>query len=88
MTDASYNDPIKHGGNWDAKQQWKKLRESHKNPVNKWAPTHWDGGKAGALGREGDTRKVSKELYDLNYDLAFGKITQEDYDKQREELGE
>ena len=87
---AEYIEPIKHGGNWDADNNWKKLREKKEmyEATGKWKPTHWDGGKAGATHREGATRKVSEELYRLNYDRAFNKITEEEYKKRREELGE
>jgi hypothetical protein len=36
---------------------------------------------------EGSTRDISKELYDLNYELAFGRITEEQYERAKLDLG-
>jgi hypothetical protein len=91
QTDASYDDPIKHGGNWDAETNWKKLREKHAEhkKTGKWKPTEWDGGRITGGAGKGDKdrhRQISKELYDLNFDLAFGNITREEYDHKLSEL--
>jgi len=81
------------GGSFNAHKHWKKLREKHRRK---------DAAKKRGISQrarpeiytpnnqviEGAERIVSKELYDLNYELAFGRITQEEYDKLREELGE
>ena len=40
----------------------------------------------GSAGKGSRYRPVDKEKYDLNYDLAFGNITQEEYDKRMKEL--
>ena len=42
------------------------------------------GAGKGDAPRESD---VPKEVYDLNYDLAFGKITREEFDAKLKELG-
>tara|TARA_R100000152_G_C6733479_1_gene157888 strand:+ start:126 stop:395 length:270 start_codon:yes stop_codon:yes gene_type:complete len=81
------------GGSFNAHKHWKKLREKRRKREAHVAR----GGNRYAIPEtytpnnlqfEGSERKVSKELYDLNYELAFGRITQEEYDKLREELGE
>ena len=51
-----------------------------------WKPTPWNDTSAG----KGDTQRESgipKELYDLNWDLAFGKITKEEHAKKLKEMG-
>tara|TARA_Y100000004_G_C8627829_1_gene291622 strand:+ start:44 stop:358 length:315 start_codon:yes stop_codon:yes gene_type:complete len=84
-----------HGGNWNSHNPkvWKKLREKHrkhKEAVKRGKtapnppPEHWDGGAG-----KGDThrdRACTKEVYELRYDLAFGHITQEEFDKKLAEL--
>jgi len=82
-----------HGGSFNAHKNWKKLRAKHQkreasrkrgiDPGPK--PELYTPNKQTI---EGSERIVSKELYNLNYDLAFGKITQEEYNELREELGE
>jgi len=81
------------GGSFNAHKRWKKLREKHRKRDAHIAR----GGNTYNIPEtytpnlqniEGSDRIISKELYDLNYDLAFGKITQEDYDKLKERLGE
>jgi hypothetical protein len=78
-----------HGGTFNAHKNWKKLRDKHKRVKRgeeKWKPEAYR--PASVTESEGNERIISKELYDLNYELAFGRITQEEYDKLREELGE
>ena len=82
------------GGSFNAHKNWKKLREKHrKNEAHKargggriWKPEVYSstGAGKGDLQRDSD---VSKELYDLNYDLAFGNITKEQYNQKLKELG-
>ena len=88
QTDASYNDPIRHGGNWDPEHNWKKLRAKHDihKKTGRWSPTEWDGGKAAGKGDEERHSSIPKEIYNLRYDLAFGNITAEEYDKKLSEL--
>ena len=77
-----------HGGSFNAHKNWKKLRDKHqrvKRGEEKWKPEVYT---PSIKTEEGSERIISKELYDLNYDLAFGRITQEEYNKLREELGE
>ena len=81
------------GGSFNAHKHWKKLREKHRktdahiarggNRI--WKPEVYSSTGAG----KGDKQRQSdppKELYDLNYDLAFGIITREEYDKKLEDL--
>ncbi len=81
------------GGSFNAHKNWKKLREKHRKRDAKTArgissraqPEVYQPNNI-----EGSERIVPKELYDLNYELAFGKITEEEY-KQRKvkiDLGE
>ena len=81
------------GGSFNAHKRWKKLREKHRKRDAHIAR----GGNTYNIPEtytpnlqniEGSERVISKELYDLNYDLAFGRLTQVQYDKLREELGE
>ena len=81
------------GGSFNAHKNWKKLREKHKRneearsrgrDVTSTPETHRPYNQT----VEGSERIVSKQLYDLNYDLAFGRITPEEYDKLKEALGE
>lgn len=82
------------GGTFNAHKHWKKLREKHrKNAAHKarggnriWKPEVYrsKGAGKGDLERGSD---VPKELYDLNYDLAFGNITKEQYNQKLKELG-
>lgn len=81
------------GGSFNAGKNWKKLREKHKRNeaarsrgrVVTSTPETYTPYKQTI---EGSERIVSKELYNLNYELAFGRINQEEYNKLREELGE
>ena len=87
-TDASYNDPIQHGGNWDPEHNWKKLRakkEIH-DKTGKWSPTEWDGGRTAGKGDHERRCRISKELYNLRYNLAFGNITREEYENKLDDL--
>jgi len=81
------------GGTFNAHKNWKKLREKHrKNEAHIarggnriWEPEVYRSDGAG----KGDGRRgsnVSKELYDLNFDLAFGSITKEEHSKKLKEL--
>ena len=87
-------DEPNHGGTFDASRHWKKLRKKHnktdayhsRTGRRQYEPEVYKPNKQTTL--EGSERAISKELYDLNYKLAFGKITQAQYDKLREELGE
>jgi len=78
----------KFGGSFNAHKNWKKLREKHrkaKSGEKPWVPESYVSSDS-PLGIEGQTRNVSKELYDLNHDLAFGRITEEQYEQKRAEL--
>ena len=81
------------GGSFNAPKHWKKLREKHKRneearsrgrDVTSTPETH----RPYYQTIEGSERIDSKQLYDLYYDLAFGRITPEEYDKLKEALGE
>ena len=84
-----------YGGSFNAHKHWKKLREKHrKSDANKarggnksWKPEVYSSSGAG----KGDDQResnVPKEIYDLNYDLAFGKITKEEHTKLVKEFWE
>ena len=85
------------GGNWNAHKHWKKLREKHRKDERHrnrggsriWKPEVYRSRSMGAGKGDGQRESdVPKELYDLNYDLAFGKITKEEYDKKVQEFRE
>jgi hypothetical protein len=80
------------GGSFNAHKRWKKLREKHRkrdahiarggntyNIPETYTPNNQT--------IEGSTRDISKELYDLNYELAFGRITEEQYERAKLDLG-
>jgi hypothetical protein len=71
MTDPTNPTKVFHGGSWNADKHWKKLRAKH-NSGRKFIPeVHQSAGK-GSTERPAD---IPKEIYALNYQLAFGKIT-------------
>lgn len=77
---------------WNDAKPWvdkarKKLKS--KGEGRKWEPTNMNT-KRGFQSGKGDQErksKVPKEVYDLNYDLAFGKITREEYEAMLKDLG-
>tara|TARA_R110002020_G_scaffold416244_1_gene625539 strand:+ start:43 stop:324 length:282 start_codon:yes stop_codon:yes gene_type:complete len=82
-------------GTFDHNKNWKKLREKHRKRKAQKArgitpncdPEVYQA-SPNVIDLEGQARNISKKLYDLNYELAFSRITQAEYDKLREELGE
>ncbi len=79
------------GGSFNAHKHWKKLREKHRKRDAHIAR----GGNTYNIPEtytpdlqhsEGSTRDISKELYNLNYELAFGRITEEEYKKRKSNL--
>lgn len=78
------------GGSFNAHKHWKKLREKHhksKRGDYKWKPEVYTPHSAG----KGDNQRgsgVPKEIYDLNYDLAFGIITDKEHKKLVEKFWE
>ena len=90
------NDPKKKdnsvlSSNWDHSKNWKKMRDRHhklKKAVKEGRKLHniWKPSEMGSAGKGSRYRPVDQERYDLNYDLAFGNITQEEYDKRIKEL--
>tara|TARA_R100000808_G_C2066473_1_gene95711 strand:+ start:84 stop:386 length:303 start_codon:yes stop_codon:yes gene_type:complete len=83
-----------YGGSFNAHKHWKKLREKHrKNDAHRarggsriWKPEVYTPSSSAGKGDLQRSSDVPKELYDLNFDLAFGSITREEYDKKLEEL--
>ena len=79
--------------NWDHTKNWKKMRDrqeriskglkSGRNLKSLWKPT-----EAFSAGKGSRARPVDKEIYDLNYDLAFGNITKEEHAKRMNELND
>lgn len=79
------------GGSFNAHKNWKKLREKHRKREASRArgvtkPAQPETYRANDQTIEGSERIIPKELYDLNYDLAFGRITEEQYEQKRAEL--
>ena len=83
------------GGSFNAHKNWKKLREKHKKSdehkartgKRSWKPEVYEASAAG----KGDgqrSRDVPDEIYGYNYDLAFGKITEEEHKKLVEKFWE
>lgn len=70
---------------WDHGKNWKKMKDRHekiskatksgRSLHNIWRPTDIDSG----AGKGSKFRPVDQEIYDLNYDLAFGNITKEEH---------
>ena len=84
-------DGPKWGGTFNADKHWKKLREKHRKTEHihqttgrrRYTPEVY---KANDVLKEGTAREVSQDLYDLNYDLAFGRITEDEYNLRRKAL--
>lgn len=82
-----------YGGTFNAHKNWKKLREKHRSDEahqarggnRKWKPEVYRSTGAGKGDQERQSL-VSKEVYDLNFDLAFGNITKEEYEIKLKEL--
>jgi len=74
--------------NWDTDRHWKRMKEDQRavrEGKKKYVPKMYNRGDAG----KGDARRdidISDEEYGLKYDLAFGKITREEFDKRMSEL--
>ena len=70
------------GGSFNAHKNWKKLRAKHKKVEKgeqKWKPEDYIPHGGAGKGDADRTRAVPKEIYELNYDLAFGRITEEEH---------
>ena len=70
--------------NWDHTKNWKKMRdrqEDIKKKVKSGRKLHnvWKPTEMGSAGKGSRYRPVDQEIYDLNYDLAFGRITKEEH---------
>jgi len=65
----------------DKQHKMKKALKAGRKYHNLWKPT-----EMGSAGKGSRPRPVDKEIYDLNYDLAFGRITKEEHAKRIEEL--
>ena len=79
------------GGTFNAHKHWRKLKEKHRRDEKHRARGGnriWKPEVYASAGKGDDTREsnVPKELYDLNYDLAFGNITREEYEHKLKEL--
>jgi hypothetical protein len=79
------------GGSFNADKNWKKLREKHRKAEASRArgvtkPHQPETYRTNNQIIEGSERIIPKELYDLNYDLAFGRITEEQYEHKRAEF--
>ena len=68
-----------------ARKKWKQTQHEGR----KWATTNMNT-KRGLQSGKGDKERkseVPKEVYDLNYDLACGIITREEFETKLKELG-
>jgi len=79
------------GGSFNAHKHWKKLREKHRKREAQEARGIFSRAQPETYQPnnqtiEGSTRDISKELYDLNYELAFGRITEEEYKQRKAKL--
>jgi len=83
------------GGSFNAHKNWKKLREKHrksdehkaKTGKRNWKPEVYTSTGAGKGDRTRST-DIPDEIYGLNYDLAFGKITKEEHEKMVQKFWE
>jgi hypothetical protein len=59
-----------------------------KGEGRKWEPTNMNTKRGFGAGKGDAPREseVPKEVYDLNYDLAFGKITREEFEAMLKKL--
>tara|TARA_Y100001973_G_C5187684_1_gene328921 strand:+ start:240 stop:515 length:276 start_codon:yes stop_codon:yes gene_type:complete len=78
-------------GTWDTEKNWRRMKEDQRairEGKKKYVPKLYkDTPQGGSGAGKGDQyRAVDKERYDLNYDLAFGKITKEEHAKRMAEL--
>lgn len=80
-------------GSWDTGKNWRKMKEDQRavrTGKKKYVPKLYSGTPQGGGGAgKGDGRResnVSDEEYGLRYDLAFGKITNEEFEKRMSEL--
>ncbi len=78
------------GGSFNAHKNWKKLRDKHQRVKKgeKWQPERYETRAGAGKGDESRPSSVPKEIYDLNYELAFGKITKEEHKKMVEKFWE
>jgi hypothetical protein len=79
------------GGSFNAHKNWKKLREKHRKREASRArgvtsPAQPEIYQPSNQTIEGSERIITKELYDLNYELAFGRITEEEYKQRKAKL--
>ena len=76
---------------WNNAKPWAdKARNKMKAKAEgrKWEPTNMNTKHGFQAGKGDQERKseVPKEVYDLNYDLAFGNITREEFEAKLKEL--
>jgi len=71
------------GGSFNAHKHWKKLREKHRRheKMGKGGPSKPERYTPHGKGDATRNSDVPKEIYELNYDLAFGRITKEEHKK-------
>tara|TARA_Y100001963_G_C6519372_1_gene325866 strand:- start:203 stop:475 length:273 start_codon:yes stop_codon:yes gene_type:complete len=70
------------GGSFNAHKNWKKLRAKHekvKKGEQKWRPEDYTPSNEAGKGDIDRSMDVPKEIYALNYDLAFGRITEKEH---------
>ena len=67
------------------KRQRDKKGDGYDQVKEGWTPTAWNDSGAGK-GDRPRSRSISNEEYGIRYDLATGRITQEEYNKKMEEF--
>ena len=78
------------GGSFNAHKNWKKLREKHKKhkASGRDGPCTPEVYTAAGKGDAVRNSSVPKEIYSLNYELAFNRITKEEHAQKTEEFWE
>ena len=74
------------GGNWNHDKHWKKLREKHRNAERLGKRHSMPEVYDGPDDYQAREIEIDKAIYDLRYDLAFGKITEEEFEIKMKEL--
>ena len=77
---------------WNNSKKWADVarnKKKAKEEGRRWEPTNCNTKRGFGAGKGDKERpmEIPQEVYDLNYDLAFGKITREEYDNKLKEFG-
>ena len=82
------------GGTFNAHKNWRKPKAKHeKDAAHKarggsriWKPEVYE--SSAGKGDSTRTRDIPEEIYDINWDLAFGRITKEEHVKRTQQYWE